>query len=145
MSPAEVQKIFDGYLVIQAQQTLGLNDEQFAQFVPRLRALQETRRRHQQERFRLLNDLQRASRPAARGTGQTDEAFLKERLNTLQELESRFAADIRRAYGSLDEVLDVRQQARFRVFEEQIERKKLDLLLRARQNQNRAAPKRPPG
>jgi hypothetical protein len=39
----------------------------------------------------------------------------------------------------------VRQQARFRVFEEQIERKKLDLLLRARQqNPNRATPKRPP-
>ena len=145
MSPAEVQKIFDGYLVIQAQQTLGLNDEQFAQFVPRLRALQEARRRHQQERFRVLNDLQRASRPGPRGAGQGDEAFLKERLNALQELESRFAADIRRAYSSLDEVLDVRQQARFRVFEEQIERKKLDLLLRARQNQNRAAPKRPPG
>jgi len=39
----------------------------------------------------------------------------------------------------------VRQQARFRVFEEQIERKKLDLLLRARQqNQNRPLPKKRP-
>jgi hypothetical protein len=31
-------------------------------------------------------------------------------------------------------VLDVRQQARFRVLEEQIERRKLELLMRARQN-----------
>ena len=52
---------------------------------------------------------------------------------------------MRKAYNTLDEVLDVRQQARFRVFEEQIERKKLELLLRARQNPNRPNPKRPPG
>ena len=34
---------------------------------------------------------------------------------------------------TLDEVLDVRQQARFRIFEETIERRKLDLVLRARE------------
>jgi hypothetical protein len=40
---------------------------------------------------------------------------------------------LRKAYDSLDEVLDVRQQARFRIFEENLERRKMDLLLRARQ------------
>ena len=146
MGPAEIQKIFDGYLLIQAQDALGLSDQQFAQFVPRLRLLQDTRRRHQQERFRLLNELQRMTRNAnARGAAVvTDEAVLKERLSSLQESDSRFAADMRKAYNALDEVLDVRQQARFRVFEEQIERKKLDLLLRARQNPNRPLQKRPP-
>ena len=43
---------------------------------------------------------------------------------------------MRKAYNALDEVLDIRQQARFRVFEEQIERRKIELLMRARQ-QNR--------
>ena len=43
---------------------------------------------------------------------------------------------MRKAYVALDEVLDVRQQARFRVLEEQIERRKIELLMRARQ-QNR--------
>ena len=33
----------------------------------------------------------------------------------------------------VDQVLDVRQQARFRLFEEQMERRKVDLLMRARQ------------
>jgi hypothetical protein len=146
MSPAEIQKIFDGYLVIEAQAALGLNDQQFAQFVPRLRALQDVRRRHQLERFRLLNEMQRLTRPnAPRGPLAGDESLLKDRLSTLQELDSRFAADMRKAYNSLDEVLDVRQQARFRVFEEQIERKKLELLVRARQNPSRGLPKRPPG
>jgi hypothetical protein len=44
---------------------------------------------------------------------------------------------MRKAYNGIDEVLDVRQQARFRVFEDQIERRKIELMMRARQ-QNRA-------
>ena len=63
-----------------------------------------------------------------------DEGMLKERLTALQELESRTAAEMRRAYNAIDEVLDVRQQARFRVFEDQVERRKVELLMRARQN-----------
>ena len=53
-APGEVQKLLDGYAVIQAQEFLGLSDEQFGQFLPRLRALQEVRRRNEQERVRLL-------------------------------------------------------------------------------------------
>lgn len=145
MSPAEIQKIFDGYLLVQVQEALGLSEQQFAQVVPRVRALQETRRRHQQERARLLMELQRLTRPNLRGQ-QSDDALIRERLLKLQDNDTRFAEDLRRAYDALDEVLDVRQQGRFRIFEEQIERKKIELLLRARQNPNRMMPKRqPPG
>lgn len=139
MTPAEIQKLFDAYLVMEAQQALTLSDEQYPQFLTRLRALQDTRRRNQQERFRLMGELQRLSNP--RQPARTDEAMLKERLAALQELESRTAAELRKAYTALDEVLDLRQQARFRIFEEQIERRKIELLLRARQ-QNR--PNQPP-
>jgi hypothetical protein len=71
-----------------------------------------------------------------------DEAAVRDRLKALRELDERSAADLRRAYDSLDEVLDIRQQARFRIFEETIERRKMDLLLRARQ---RAAGRRDGG
>ena len=140
MTPTEIQKLFDAYLMMEAQQALALTDEQYPQFLSRLRALQETRRRNQQERFRLMGELQRLSNPrqAARG----DDALIKDRLATLQELESRTAAELRKAYNALDEVLDLRQQARFRIFEEQIERRKIELLLRARQ-QNRPNQKLP--
>lgn len=152
MSPAEIQKLFDGYVIGQAKQVLQLSDQQFAQFVPRLITLQETRRRAQQERVRLINELQRLTRQmnarGAAGPGPADEAALKDRLSALQELESRSAAEMRKAYNGVDEVLSIPQQARFRVFEEGIERKKLDLLLRARQqnrsNPNRQPPKGPP-
>ena len=71
--------------------------------------------------------------------------MVKERLTALQELESRLAAELRRRTTRIDEVLDVRQQARFRVFEEQIERQKLELIARARQNlKNRADAESPP-
>ena len=48
--PAEVARLFDAYTVMQAQETLGLSDEQFGPFVTRLKALQQTRRRNLRER-----------------------------------------------------------------------------------------------
>jgi DNA repair ATPase RecN len=149
MRPAEIQKLFDAYLVIEAQQALALSDQQYPQFLTRLRALQETRRRNQQERNQLMQQLQRLTNPRAQQ--RPEDSMIKERLTALQELEVRNASEMRRAYAALDEVLDVRQQARFRVFEEQIERRKIELLMRARQ-QNRqnpqgpnVPPRRPPG
>ena len=41
--------------------------------------------------------------------------------------------DVRQALEGVDQVLDLRQQARFRLFEEQMERRKVELLMRARQ------------
>ena len=58
---------------------------------------------------------------------------MRERLRTLREHDDRAGEELRKAYDSLDEVLDVRQQARFRIFEETIERRKLDLVVRARE------------
>ncbi len=151
MTPGEIQKLFDAYLVMEAQQALQLSDQQYPQFLSRLRTLQDTRRKNQQERNQLMNQLQRLTNPRAQVRG--DEAMIKERLTALQELESRNAAEMRKAYNALDEVLDIRQQARFRVFEEQIERRKIELLMRARQQNrlnNQQGPKanppvRPPG
>jgi hypothetical protein len=129
LRPAEIQRLFDAYLVMEAQQTLGLSDTQYPTFLTRLRALQETRRRHLQARGQLLAELARMTAPRV----PTDEAAIRERLSALQELESRSAAESRKAYTDLDSLLEPRQQARFRVFEEQIERRKLELMLRARQ------------
>jgi hypothetical protein len=51
----------------------------------------------------------------------------------LNDLSASVATDLKQAQTELDEVLDVRQQARFRVFEEDIERRKVELVVRARQ------------
>jgi hypothetical protein len=131
MSPAQLHQLFDAMLVMQAQKALALSEEQYPQFLTRVQALQETRRRNQQQRLRLISDLQRLTNP--RNARDADDAAVTQRLAALQELEARAAADLRRSYDGIDEVLTPVQRARFRVLEEQIERRKLELLGRARQ------------
>jgi hypothetical protein len=143
MNPGQVQQLFDAMVVMQSQQALDLSEQQYAQFLSRLRTLQETRRRHLVARNRLINELQRLTNPRNVRPNVTD-ADIRARLTALQELEARSAGELRRAYDGIDEVLDVRQQARFRVFEEQIERRKLDLISRARQNRPQPQRKPPP-
>ncbi len=128
-SPAEVQSIVDGWVVVQAQTALSLTDAQFPPFVTRLRALQETRRRNQRARMQLIQELGRLTNPK---NPTTDEAALRDKLKALDDLDLKSAAELRKAYESIDEVLDLRQRARFRVFLEQVERRMLDILTRAR-------------
>jgi len=131
LSPGEVVAMLDAYAVVQAQDALSLNDAQYGQFVTRLRKLQETRRRGQQARNQILQELRKMAGPQA--TPPFDENGIRDRLKALRDHDDRTAGELRRAYDALDEVLDVRQQARFRTFEEMLERRKLDLLMRARQ------------
>jgi hypothetical protein len=135
VSPAEIQRLFDAYALVQAQAQLKLSDDQYPPFLARYKALQDLRRRSQNERGRIIQDLRRLSMDEAK----SDEGQLRDRIKALQELDVQAAADVRKAYDAVDQVLDLRQQARFRVFEEQMERRKIDLVTRARQNnrQNR--------
>ena len=128
---AELQRLFDAYVIVQAQDALQLDDVQFGQFLPKLKALQDTRRRNEQARHQLVTELAKLTAPA----GTTDEATMKDKLRALQELEGRAAAEMRRAYDTVDQQLDVRRQARFRVFEQNMERRKLQLMLRARRSE----------
>jgi len=127
VSPAEIQRLFDAYVVMQAQQALQLSAEQFPRFLARMKTLQEARRRGQMQRNRMLQELRRLSQT----TGQ-DEA-LRAQLKALSDLDARVGTEIRQGLDGVDQVLDLRQQARFRLFEEQMERRKVDLLMRARQ------------
>jgi hypothetical protein len=130
VSPAEVQQMFDAYALVQAQKALNLRDDQYPKFLTRLRALQTVRRRAETQRLRIINELRRITQAP---DGPVDEAMIKDRLKTLNDLGASVATEIRQAQNDLDEVLDVRQQARFRVFEEEIERRKVELVVRARQ------------
>src|SRR5262245_55046190 len=61
ISAGEIQKLFDAYVMIQAQDALKLSESQYGRFVTRLKALQDLRRRHQQTRNQILADLRRLS------------------------------------------------------------------------------------
>ena len=102
IAPAEIQRMLDGYELMQAQEMLQLGDDQFPRFLPRLRALQEARRRAQVQRFRMIQDLRRMTQArSAQG-----EAAIRDGIKTLDDLDARSVAEIRQAREALDQVLD---------------------------------------
>jgi hypothetical protein len=134
VDPAEIGRLFDAYTVMQAQEALGLDEARFGPFVTRLRALQQMRRRHLRERAAVMRDL----RQLLQAPG--NDAQLKERLDALVRLDATTRADQIKAMDAIDELLDVRQQARFRLLEQQLELRKLELVNRARQRQRATRP-----
>jgi hypothetical protein len=131
ISAGEIQRWFEAFTALQAQERLQLSEAQYFKFMARLQALQETRRNHQQAHQKILNDLRKLTNPQ---TGSNDEAAITERLKALKDEDAAAVVDIAKAYDGVDETLDMRQQARFRIFEDQVEQQKLELLMRARQN-----------
>ncbi len=131
LAPAEVLRLLDAYAVMQAQEALHLDEKQYPPFVLRFKQLQDVRRQHLQTRARLVQDLNQLTRPAVAAI---DESAIRQKIAELAALEAAAATEVSRARAAVDEVLSVVQQGRFRVFEEQMERRKLELLSRARQN-----------
>lgn len=130
LSPAEIQRLFDAYALVQAQEMLQLDDERYGRFVSRLKPLQEARRRAQMGRQRIIGELVRLSNQQ---NPEADDQAIRARLDELDAHDVQSTAEVRTAYQQVDEVLDLRQRARFRAFEQQMERRKLDLLMRAGQ------------
>lgn len=128
LTPSDVQDQFDAYAIVQAQEALQLSDEQYPQFVRRARALHATRRRMQAQRMRMLAQLNQLLRARS-----ASEERLASATRALDEHERASLEAVQKAYAAVDEVLDARQRARFRVLEQQLERKKLEMLMRARQ------------
>src|SRR5688572_19925678 len=65
LAPAAVQDMIDSYALMQAQEHLRLKDEQFADFITRLRTLHQTRRRNLRQRNQMLMELNRMTAPKA--------------------------------------------------------------------------------
>jgi len=137
VSPGEIQRLFDAYVVMQAQEQLQLSDEQYPKFLSRVKVLQAARQRGLVERGRIVQDLRRLNDATP-----LDETQAKNQLKALADVDARTANEVRDALNGIDQVLDLRQQVRFRIFEEQMERRKVDLLMRARQanRQRQSAP-----
>jgi hypothetical protein len=119
--------MFDAYALVQAQDQLRISDDQYSRFLIRYKALQDIRRRSLQEHTRIVADLRRLLMEP-----QPDETLLAARITALDDVDARTSAELKRAYEGIDEVLDLKQRAGFRVFEELMERRKLELITRAR-------------
>ena len=63
LGPAQVLNMLDAWAIVQAQDTLQLADDQYGEFVNRLKRLQQTRRRNLQARHEILQELRRLAGP----------------------------------------------------------------------------------
>src|SRR5689334_8774949 len=127
ISLAELNRLFEAYAVVQAQDFLKLTDDQYPDFVARLKQLQDARRRHFVNHNRIIADLNRTLRLPE---DQIDDKALKALYESLDREDDTAQDEIKKAFDNVITMLDVRQRARFRVFEENLERRKLDLLSR---------------
>ena len=132
MTPLEIQRLFEAFELVRAQEMLDLSEEQYPEFVARFKVLQDTRRTGQQERQRRLRELQRMSNQAG-----ADESTLAEELVALDAHDREVAQRQRDAIAEIDTLLNIRQQVRFRMFEQAMERRRVELLMRARRQRPR--------
>ena len=134
MTAQQVEKYFEDVMLFQARNQLALTDAQFVRFGAGLAQLQSARRQQQRRRMMLLRDLNQLLmvRPL-------DDAAVTAKMNEIDDAATDYARQVQDAYTAIDRVLDLRQRARFRIFDENMERRKLDLLARARQAAQPAA------
>jgi len=97
MKPGEIQKLFDAYIVVEAQRALELRDSQYPQFIAKLRVLQDARRRNQQEKNQLMQRLQRLTAPRAPAAESGMIEGVLKSLQELPDLEASWAVSSRRA------------------------------------------------
>ncbi|MEO8483960.1 MAG: hypothetical protein ABI634_17245 [Acidobacteriota bacterium] len=128
VTAAQAEQMFDQFVIRQARVALQLGPGQIVPFGRRLEQLQMARRRGQRRRQQLLNELNQISR----GAEPADEVTLAAKLKALDDLSASVDQEVRDAYARVEETLDTRQRVRFRIFEQRMERQKLDLMARAR-------------
>jgi Spy/CpxP family protein refolding chaperone len=134
MTVQQVEEYFDQVMLHQARTNLALTDDQFLRFGAGLRRLQTARRQQQRQRLAMMRDLNGLVNATP-----FDEAAVTSKLKELDDVSARSTDEIRTAYDAIDRTLTLRQRARFRIFEEMMERRKLELVARARQQASRPA------
>jgi len=122
----EAFKMVDAYVVSNLQESLGLDDAQFAKAIPLVKKLQGERRTYFLERTRTVREMRRLLRQ-----GGASEAELLELLKQLKALDVEGPAQTRKNADALDALLTPLQQAKFRVLEVEVEQRMRELMNRA--------------
>jgi len=127
---AQIQQLLDAFVISKAQGQLQLSNEQFNVFLPKLLTLQNLQREHRNQRNKKLADIRALIGPNA--PQEVEDSAIGAATKALDDLEAQMQQDEQRALAAIDTVLTPRQRARFRMFQEQMERQKIDLLVQAR-------------
>ncbi len=125
----EAFKMIDAYLIANIQESLELTDEQFVKLLPMIKRQQSERREFTQKRQRALRELNMAVRQ-----GHTEEQVVAA-LDRLKQLDVEIFEARNQRYAGIDAELSSLQQAKFRIFESEVERRMRDLMRRVRGQQ----------
>jgi hypothetical protein len=130
MSPVYIQQMFDAMAVMEAERFLPLATDQYPTFVQKLRRLQEARMQSNRRRTKALNDLRTLT--GAQAQPDVPDSLIDAKLKELSAAEVEGAANVRKALEDLEVGLSIRQRARYRLLEENVERRKIDFLTKVR-------------
>jgi len=126
----EAFKMVDAYVMSNLQESLGLDDAQFAKAIPLVKRLQGERRTYFLERTRTVREMRRLLRQGGAG-----EAEILDLLKQLKALDVDGPAQARKNLDALDAMLTPVQQAKFRVLEVEVEQRMRELMNRVRPRQ----------
>jgi len=122
----ETFRLMDAYLISNLQESLGLTDEQFAKAMPLVKKLQSDRRDFARRRMQALRSLRRTL-----VSGSATEASVADLLKEVKNAGAEERAATARNTEALDAALTPLQQAKFRVFEAEVDIRLRHLLARS--------------
>ena len=123
----ETFRLMDAYLISNLQESLGLTDEQFARAMPLVKKLQSDRRNFARRRMQALRLLRKTL-----VSGAATEAGVAELLKEVKGASAEERAATVRNMDVLDAALSPLQQAKFLVFEAEVDVRLRHLLARSR-------------
>lgn len=123
----EAFRMVDAYVLANIQESLDLSDAQFEKVIPLVNKLQRARREYYDERGRASRRLRRLL-----SSGTATEAEVVAALDTLKNLESGGRTASQAHLEALDAVLSPLQQAKYRIFESDVEQRLRKLMRRGR-------------
>jgi Spy/CpxP family protein refolding chaperone len=130
----EAFRMVDAYVIANIQESLGLDEDTYAKVVPVVNSLQKARREYFRDRAQSLHGMRRLLR-----SGTATEAQVRQQLEALKTLEAEGPERIREQMDALDALLTPLQQAKYRVFEVEVERR-LRVLMRQGRRERTAEP-----
>ncbi len=125
----EAFRMIDAYVIANLQESLGLDESTYVRAIPVVNNLQKTRREYFGERLGTLRKMRRLLR-----SGTATEAQVRGTLDAFKALEVQGPERIRKQMDELDALLTPLQQAKYRVFEVEVERRLRELMRRGRRD-----------
>jgi hypothetical protein len=132
----DVEGLMEAYVISKLQEALELSDQQFAEMVVAQKKMSEHRQNFRRERQKVLEQLRRLL-----GSPDAHDDEIAPLLKRLGDLREELNSSERRDYEAIDTILDVRQRARYRLLEQEIQRRFQQMVREIRQRQNIRPPR----